>query len=186
MPKEIKIDMESQKLYSELLKLAKRANQRILRLERLTGLKESFAIKELIDYLSSSTLNAVTSRGRIRVSKQYNKMQLKAITKVVQDFLDKDLSKVSGVKKYKKQIEKDFEELFDYSQLSTIYNAQEVLKWILTKFEKPSDFWVYTKNAIEKGFSKDEYIQELINIANIIPDEELRYNLEALYYYVIR
>lgn len=48
----------NEKLFNELKKLSKTANQRILRLERLTGEKETFAVKQLTDYLS--TTNGLT------------------------------------------------------------------------------------------------------------------------------
>ena len=42
-------------LFNEMKKLSKRANQRIVRLERLTNVKEPFAVKQLADKLSADT-----------------------------------------------------------------------------------------------------------------------------------
>ena len=47
MAKKIEMTPAEQKLYNDLKKLAKRANQRLVRLERLTGEKGTFASKQL-------------------------------------------------------------------------------------------------------------------------------------------
>ena len=60
MAKIINQTPEESALYRDVLKLVKRANQRLLRIERLTGAKETFASKQLYDYLDSSVLNAKT------------------------------------------------------------------------------------------------------------------------------
>ena len=72
-------------LYNDLKKLAKRANQRILRLERLTGQTGSFGVKQLYDYLDSDTLNALTSKGRIAVRRDFDETQMKAIIKATKN-----------------------------------------------------------------------------------------------------
>lgn len=83
------MDDTKEQLYKELQKVAKRANQRILRLERLTNIKEPFDTKELFDYLSSEPLKAVTKGGRVRVSKQMTESQLIAIIKATNEFLER-------------------------------------------------------------------------------------------------
>ena len=57
---------QEQQLFNELKKLAKRANQRLLRMERLTGEQGLFASKQLYDYLDR--VNGLTLKGRVRVS----------------------------------------------------------------------------------------------------------------------
>ena len=73
------MSLEERKLYQELRLLVKRANQRILTLERITGQKETFAVKQLIDYLSSRPINAITSKGRISYKSDTTLMQKQAI-----------------------------------------------------------------------------------------------------------
>ena len=87
-----------QKLFNDLKKLAKRANQRLVRLERLTGEKGTFASKQLYDYLDSNELKALSKAGRIRVSKQFNFTQLKAIIKATEQFLESPTSTQSRSK----------------------------------------------------------------------------------------
>ena len=85
MAKRITQTPEESELYRETIALVKRANQRLLRMERATGEKGTFAAKQLYDYLGSSTVNAVTSKGRISLKKSYSVNQLKAIKKGKKD-----------------------------------------------------------------------------------------------------
>ena len=99
---------EKEELFRELKKLSKRANQRILRLERLTGLKEPFATKQLMDYLSVE--DAVSKKGRVRVTMKFNENQMINIIKATKEFLSDDsISRVSQAKALKKQVEKSLD-----------------------------------------------------------------------------
>lgn len=75
-------------IFSEMKKLSKRANQRILRLERLTGANEPFATKQLADYLSSNLLNVWTRKGRVGVKSDLSVLQMKSVIKATKQFLD--------------------------------------------------------------------------------------------------
>ena len=92
MAKKKEMTPAEQKLFNDLKKLAKRANQRLVRLERLTGEKGTFASKQLYDYLDSSELQALSKAGRIRVSKDFSFTQLKAIIKATEQFLENPTS----------------------------------------------------------------------------------------------
>ena len=86
MAKKIELTKEQQELFNELKKLAKRANQRLLRIERLTDQKGTFASKQLYDYLDSSTLQALSEKGRVRVSKAFTTIQMLAIKKATEQY----------------------------------------------------------------------------------------------------
>ena len=92
MAKKIKMSKDEQQLYSELQKLVKKANQRLLRIERLTGEKGLFASKQLYDYLTAKELDAVSESGRIKLSKSYNIGKMQKIKKAAEQFLDKEES----------------------------------------------------------------------------------------------
>ena len=104
MAKKKEMTPQEEKLYNDLKKLAKRANQRLVRLERLTGEKGTFASKQLYDYLDSSELQALSKTGRIRVSKNFSFTQLKAIIKATNQFLESPTSTQSRSKKENKRI----------------------------------------------------------------------------------
>lgn len=70
MASKVEMTPKQASLFSEMKKLSKRANQRIVRLERETGLQDSFAIKQLKDYLSSEKVNTWTEKRTCRLSKK--------------------------------------------------------------------------------------------------------------------
>lgn len=101
----MKIQPKNPELYEEVRKLVKRANQRLVRLERNFGIN-SWGSKKLRNELDIETLNAWTSSNRIRFNKKMTETQLNAIKKATQSFLSSKTSRVKGVKQLqKKQIE---------------------------------------------------------------------------------
>ena len=76
-----------QNLYNQMLKLARTVNSRLIRLEKETGIKNSFAAKRLTDYLSSESLNVITKSGRVSKAKGLTVLQMQAINKELRQFL---------------------------------------------------------------------------------------------------
>lgn len=102
MPKSrIELNKEQQSLYNELKKLSKRANQRIVRLEREFG-KDTWATRKLRDKLEVEPLQAWTRSGRVRVNKTMTKAQMEATIKATKEFLSKPTSTRRGIKKARK------------------------------------------------------------------------------------
>ena len=99
----IKLTKEVNNLYTELKKLSKTANQRILQLER-SYTKENVAVKDLRQKLELENVKAWTKGGRVRVSKKMSEEQLKATLKATKNFLRKEsLTTKRGIKKAKKR-----------------------------------------------------------------------------------
>lgn len=188
MPKKIEMSKEEQALYNELKKLAKTANQRILRLERLTGYKGLFASKQLYDYLDSSTLNALTPASRIRVSKTYNLMQLKAIKKAVENFLEnKEASTLSGVKKITQTYSEKAGKPISYEQADTLYQSGRNYSWIIgMNGLTESEFWgTWVPLARNGEVDKDTWVEKLADRINVELDDYYKEKLIDIYYYVI-
>ena len=93
---------EEQALFNELKKLSKRANQRIVRLERAFG-TDNIAIKNLKDKLATEKLQAWTQKGRVRVNKNMSITQMKATIKETERFLKSPTSTRRGIKKIKQK-----------------------------------------------------------------------------------
>ena len=184
MAKKIEMSKEEQILYNQLQKLAKRANQRLVRIERLTGEKGTFASKQLYDYLGISELDAITPSSRIRVSKKYNIGQLKAIKKATEQFLQQDVSKVSGIKKLTREYSEKAEKPISYKQADVLYKSGKNYTWIYDYIPK-SEFWRIVTVAKEQGWDKQTFTEQIALIANFELDEELKTDLEALYIYVM-
>lgn len=85
-------------LYNEVKKLVKRANQRLVRMERNFGV-DTWGSKKLRDELDTEPLKAWTSSHRIRINKSMDEIQLNAIKKSTSYFLDHpSYSTVKGIK----------------------------------------------------------------------------------------
>lgn len=173
---------KKQELYNELKKLSKRANQRIVRLERLTGIKESFATKKLADYLSAEPVQGWSAKGRVRVSKKFTETQMISIIKATKEFLeDRENSLVSGVKQQKREIEKSIGKPISFSQINTIYSASELYKWANDEFG--SKFWKdFAPLVFEQ--TKNEWVEYCATYIDKINDLTVLNRLKVLYDYL--
>lgn len=102
MPKLKEMTQEEKALYTELKTLGKRANQRIVRLEREFG-KDTWATRDLKTMLAVEPLQAWTSKGRVKYNKSMTATQMMATIKEVQKFLAKPTSTRSRSKKSKRK-----------------------------------------------------------------------------------
>lgn len=180
MSKKIEMTPEEQKLYNELKKLAKRANQRLLRVERLTGKKGLFAAKQLYDYLS--VVDGISKTGRIRVSKKFSEMQMLGIIKATKNYLSDTLNTTQKELKMKKaEIEKNIGKNITWEDFSTIYEASELYKWANEEFG--SRFW---KDFAPKVFtmSKDSWVEFCSKYIDKVNDVDVLNRLKALYDYL--
>ena len=186
MAKKIEMSKEEQLLYNELQKLAKTANQRLLRMERLTGMQGSFASKQLYDYLDSSTLQAITPASRIRISKTYNLMQLKAIKKATEQFLDSDISRVKGIKKLTKSYSEKAGKTITYEQADVLYQSGRNYSWIIgMNGLTESEFWgTWVPLAKSGEVDKETWIEKLADRIAVELDDYYKEKLIDIYYYV--
>lgn len=185
MAKRIEMTPENQKLYNDLQKLVKKANQRILRLEKATGEKGTFAVKELYDYLGVNQLQAITKGGRVRLSKAYNIQQLEAIKKAVEKFTKEGAASTSrNIKKLQKEYSKLAGKPLSLSHLNTLYQSGKHYTWIYD-YLTPSEFWAFVQTAKENRWDVVTFSEQLALLIEKEIDEELQRDLEALYIYVM-
>lgn len=188
MPKKIELNSEQQQLFNELKKLSKRANQRIVRLEREFG-KDTWATKKLRDKLSTEPLQAWSKTGRVKVNKSMTTTQMKATIKATQQFLNSKTSTKRGIKQVKKttikQLAKslgtDDEDLTNeeaealYDMLSDDY-VTDILKYI-----PASDFWALIEDAKEAGDSQESFISRISDYIEFGNDVDMRNKLIMIY-----
>ena len=117
---------EEQELFNELKKLSKRANQRIVRLEREFG-KDTWATKYLKEKLTTEPLQAWTISGRVRVNKSMTVTQMKATIKATKEFLNSSISTKRGVKKAKQKAIKTLKTRFSTDVSDISYEEAEAL-----------------------------------------------------------
>lgn len=172
---------DEQQLFNDLTKLARKANQRIIRLEKETRLKAPFEVKQLYDYIDTF---AITKSGRAKISKTMSEKEMKIEAKALKDFLGKSLSTVKGVKKYKSSLEKEIGKKLTYGQAQTIYTSGKHYSWIYEYIPK-SEFWGYwVKIANAEDWSQKKWINEILERIQRTVDEELKQDLVALYIYI--
>lgn len=158
MPKVKKeLTQEEQELFNELKKLSKRANQRIVRLEREFG-KDTWATKYLKEKLATEPLQAWTISGRVKVNKSMTVTQMKATIKETKKFLNSSISTKRGIKKAKQKAIKTLKTRFstDVSEISyeeaealtDFFEDREVNK--ITNFIPGSDVLAVIEEAREK------------------------------------
>lgn len=171
-------------LFAEMKKLSKRANQRIVRLERETGLKESFATKQLADYLSTDVVNGWTKKGRVTASKSLSAQQMKSVIKATKQFLQQETSRVAGVKSFQKSLSSKAGKKVSYKQASALYQAQKNYNWIY-QYMTPSEFWDFARECVKEGWSEETFIDKImVYITDRTLDEVLRIDLQNLYDYI--
>lgn len=166
-------------LFAELQKLSKRANQRILRLERLTSAKDTFAVKDLADRLSIEPLQAWSKGSRVSVSKDFSETQLIAINKAIKDFLDDKLSTVSKVKTEREKVIKSIGHNVSYKTISSLYTAEELYKWAEDTF-LGSDFWKDFSPLVFK-MEKVDWVNMCIRHIEELKDTTIKNRLRRLY-----
>lgn len=169
-------------LFNKLKKLSKRANQRILRLERLTGEKNLFAVKQLADFLSSSQLQGWTKKtGRARVTMKMTETQMQAEIKALNDFLEDKYSSVANVKQLKEHTEKSIGTKLSWEQLSAMYTAQELWRWVAENYD--SKFWTQDAPLIFT-MSKQDWVEYLADRIDGLNDIDVINHLKAIYDYI--
>ena len=112
MAKRVELTKEQSKVYNELHSLAKRANQRILRLEK-SFRDEPLATKYLREKLEVQPLQAWTRKGRVKANKTMTLDEMKATIKATKDFLKNPMSTKRGIKQAKKKAKETLIERFN-------------------------------------------------------------------------
>jgi uncharacterized phage infection (PIP) family protein YhgE len=188
MPKRIELNSEQQKLFNELKKLSKRANQRIVRLEREFG-KDTWATKKLRDKLATEPLQAWTKTGRVKVNKKMTITQMKATIKATQQFLNSKTSTKRGIKQIRettiKQLAKSLgtdEEDLTYEEAETLYDMlSDDYVTDLLRYIPSSDFWALIEDAKEAGDNQESFVSRISDYIDFGNDVNMRSNLIMIY-----
>lgn len=176
------MSLNEQILFIELKTLAKRANQRLLRLERLTGEKGTFASKQLYDYLE--VVNGISKTGRIRVSKSLSETEMLGIIRATKQFLKSGTSTQRGVKKKVKEYSTKAGKPISFKQADVLYKSEKNYTWIY-QFIPKSEFWDIVRVAKRENWDEKTFAEQISFLGKFEIDEELKQDLESLYYYVM-
>lgn len=181
-------NIQENELYNELKKLAKKANQRIVRLERAFG-KDRWATKKLRDMLDIEPLQAWTKTGRIKVNKNMTPEQLQATITATRKFLNSKVSTVSGVKKVRhstitkiaENLEIDEKQL-SYDEAETLYDLTTIdyMQDILSKIPA-SKLWVIIAESIERKDTEKQWLERISDYIDFGNDMDMKNKLIMLY-----
>lgn len=174
--------MANDELYSELRRLAKMANQRILRLEREFG-TDIAPIKKLRNRLDSSLVRGWTEGGRVRYNKSMSEEQMRASIKALEDFKASIRSRVSGYRKVREFRREQIKRIFEVEDedVDKFFDILEDTKSrILDKID-PSKFFAMVQEAKDINATFERWINILEDYIEIGNDVDLRE--DALYLY---
>lgn len=172
-----------------LRKLVKKANQRIVRIEKRYG-KDRWAVKSLKANLDNKMLNAWTEKGRIRVPKTASEDDIEKIRLITNKFLDKNTSSLKGIKSRELEIKQTIKEKgkrndinISDDEVETLYDAldDDNVNWLMEETRLASDVWVVFAESKYKRESKDQFVERLSNYINKTNDEDAKEKLEEIY-----
>lgn len=189
MPKQkIVLNEKQQELYNELKKLSKRANQRLVRLEREFG-KDTWASKKLRNRLESEPIQAWTSTGRVKINKSMSMTQMRATIKATEQFLASKTSTVSGVKNVRKTTIKGLAKSLGTDEESLSNEEAEALYDMLSddyvtdilKYIPASEFWALVQDAKEQNDNEQQFINRIKNYIDYGNDKDMVIKLTSIY-----
>lgn len=188
MPQKIELNSEQQKLFNELKKLSKRANQRIVRLEREFG-KDTWATKKLRDKLATEPLQAWSKTGRVKVNKSMTTTQMKATIKATQQFLNSKTSTKRGIKQVRKTTIKQLAKSLGTEEEDLTNDEAEALYDMLSddyvtdimKYIPASDFWALIEDSKEAGDNEESFISRITNYIDFGNDVDMQSKLKMIY-----
>lgn len=178
--KKIVLSERHENLYNELRLQVKRANQRIVRLEREFGYN-TWAVKRLYNYLDTDVMNAITKVGRVTVNKSMSMTKMRAIQKRVENFLNSETSTNAGVRnvirKQKEGIKRSLEadpvfgqketdvvENLTDDEIETLYDMlDEDNSKTFVDLMGASDYWSIVTTAKKKNFTRKQFSDSVIN-----------------------
>lgn len=191
MAKKISLNERHLELYNEVLKEVKRANQRLVRIERETG-RNSWAGKRLESKLDSY-INAWTDSGRVRINKSMSMTKLHAIQKATRQFLESQTSTVGGIKKtiknqkqgikqsLSREYEDDIEELSD-EEIEALYDmfeddyAKDIMQYVPS-----SDIWQLIIDAKENKDTKTQFLERIETYLDFGNDLDMKKKISHIY-----
>lgn len=176
-----KSNMEKEKaeILSHLRKDIKKANLRLTLLEKNYG-KDSWASAIYKERLESSKVQALTLTGRVKADESMSLMQLRAIDKATQSFLNSKTSKISDIRKIRTQVIKEFRERFadekdfkikkistqDAEKLYSVFEDRDMRKF--AEKHGGSPVLQLLADNMKKGSTKKEFFEDVY--ANLIDE----------------
>lgn len=172
---------KNNKLPKQINKLIAKTNTKIKSLKNKGFDKYSPAYKNLINKLSNNKMDFVDKKGNIKKVKNFNNLTMikkRALKNSLENFMNLKTSTKRGVNERFENVKKGInEKLFDgklnNNQLNTIANFFDNQKFgKLANKVGGSDLLIITNDSIEKDYTKEEFMNELLMYKDIDSDTE--------------
>lgn len=181
---------DKNKDYDKLRKDVARANKAITRIENKYG-ESSWGINRLYNKLDNDTYQGITKSGRIKLNKNMSDIQLKAIQKATDTFLNnKKTSTLRGIEQVKKDVKSSLKatlgdkknQLTD-SEINKLYDlVEDKDKRSMTEQIGASTIWTTITEAKERGITDiDDYYNLVEQRGNMTLNEEDKEFLEDIF-----
>lgn len=192
MAKKIDLNERHQNLYNEVKKQVKKANQRLVRLERETGRNNSWAAKRLESKLTGY-MNAWTDSARIRINKSMSITRLKAIEKATRQFNESKTSKVSGVRDtikkqkeaMKESLAKEYEDKIELLSDEEINNLYDMMSdkdsSKLMEYVPASSVWQLIIDARENKDNETQFLERIETYIETTNDSDMKEKITNIY-----
>lgn len=181
---------DKSKDYIKLKKDVIKANKRIRRIENRYG-EDSWAINVLYGKIKDNELvNGINKRGLIRLNKNMSNIQLRAIQKATNEFLESKTSKLTGIKSTIKEVKSSLRATFgdignklSNRDINKLYDlVQDKNKRKLTEQIGASEVWATMIQAKEQGLNKNDFADLIDKRSSVdLNDLEAREFLEDIY-----
>lgn len=155
--------------YDALKKKVLRANKAIERIEKKYG-EDSWGVNRLYNKLDNETFKGITKSGKIRLNKNMSDVQLKAIEKATNNFLDnKKTSTLKGIKGVIKEVKTslkgtlgDEEHQLTNAEINKLYDlVEDKDKRVTTEQIGASTIWTTLTEAKEKYEAGDSNFENI-------------------------
>ena len=186
---------EMKALEKELKKLGRKANKKLLILEREFGKENMFASKLLKSRLDTDKLKGWTRAGRVRTSvSDKNITQVKAEIKAIKEFNESKTSTPEGIKEVKAKIIAGMQKSAQMIQgkkrvsmrhVNTFYEMIEKKSWIF-QYIPESEFWQMVNETKAEGHSPEWWVESIGDYINYGNDRDLMKKVLELYRDLIR
>lgn len=155
--------------YDILKKQVLRANKAIERIEKTYG-EDSWGVNRLYNQLDNETFKGITKSGKIRLNKNMSDVQLKAIEKATNNFLNnKKTSTLKGIKGVIKEVKtslkgtlSDEEHQLTNAEINKLYDlVEDKDKRVTTEQIGASTIWTTLTEAKEKYEAGDSNFENI-------------------------
>ena len=172
--------------YKSLSRMIKKANNRLMRLEKFSDKNVSWAGKQLQSKIDNEKVGAWSRDNLIQISKDMSDLQLQRVYKATSDFLNSKASTISGVKNIMKKTTRNIGVSVGVSrdEAESLYQmlTDDTFKYIKENSSATSsDIWYVITEAKERRFNGKAFLKHMYEIADVIPDREMTDNIQALF-----